>query len=54
MIRAIIGSSRSNTPEDVVEGVVAGKYRLLLFLPLKQFKIAASGDISFGRSMLTD
>ena len=26
-------SFRSNTPEDVTEGVVAGKYRLLFFTP---------------------
>ena len=34
----------SITPEDVAEGVVAGKYRL----------IAVSGDISFRRNVLTD
>ena len=31
LLSKIDRSSRSNTPEDVTEGVVAGKYRLLLF-----------------------
>ena len=38
------------TPEDIAEGVVAGKYRLL-FLPLKQFSIAAKVDIFHSEEM---
>ena len=48
------GATRSNTPEDVAEGVVAGKYRLLFFTPETILNSHKSGYISFKRNVLTD